>query len=218
MPSFFSVSVRNDADLVELLPGLRRREVVAVFGLEVVLQIGAGEDVLAVVEQEHVAVIREAVDLPVDRHLVVAIGRGDHLQLVAEAVLVDVGIELLERAGLCQVGHPRRNHVERVVRAGAGAILLHDLGEHFGGRHFDHFDLAAGLLFPQRAGEIERVERLQSRLPDDGDGLAGANFLGGFDGSLRSILRTGYARRGNGHGSSDRQQQTLEQTWPAKDG
>ncbi len=107
------------ADFVELLPGLGRREVVLVLGLESLLQIVAGEDVLAVVEQEHVAVVGKAVDLAVDRHLVVAIGRRDRLQFVAEAVLVHVGVELLECAGLHEVGHPRGDHVERVVGTGA---------------------------------------------------------------------------------------------------
>ena len=78
------------ADLVELLPVLRRREVIAVLGLELLLHLRIVENVLAVVEQHDVAVVREAVDLAVIGHLVVAIGRRDVLELFAIAELVDV--------------------------------------------------------------------------------------------------------------------------------
>ena len=195
--AFFLQCIGQEAaNLVELLPGLRRRQVVLVFVLERLLQVGARENVLAVIEQEHVPVIGKAVDLAVDRHLVVAIRRRDLLQFVTEAVLVDVGIEHFQRAGLREVGHPRRDHVQRVVRAGARTELLHDLGEHFRGRHFDDLDLATGLFFPQRTGELGRVERLQPGFPNNGDGLAVADFLGRFDGSLGRALCAGDAGPG----------------------
>ena len=169
---FLQCRGQEAADFVELLPGLRRRQVVVVLGLEGLLQIVAREDVLAVIEQEYIAVIREAVDLAVHSHLVVAVGRGNALQFGAESILVHKRVKHFERAGLGQVGHPRRDHVKRVVRTGARTIFLHDLGEHFGGRDFDDLNLASGLLFPQRARKLGRVQGLQAGFPDDGDGFA----------------------------------------------
>ena len=88
------------ADLVELRPGFGRRQVVAELGLELLLDLRIAEDVLAIVEDEDVAIVGEAVDLAVDLHLVVAIGRRDVLQLVVVAVFLDIGVEHFQRAGL----------------------------------------------------------------------------------------------------------------------
>ena len=77
------------ADLRELLPGLRRGEIVAELGLELGLVRRIVEDVLPIVEDEHVAVIGKSVYLPVHEHLVVAIGRRDQRSSFLEAVLVD---------------------------------------------------------------------------------------------------------------------------------
>nr|WP_276486160.1 hypothetical protein [Bradyrhizobium zhanjiangense] len=59
------------ADLVELFPVLWRRKLVAELGLERVLHLRIVEDVLPVIEQHHVAIVREAINLPVILHLVV---------------------------------------------------------------------------------------------------------------------------------------------------
>ena len=160
--------------------------------LELRLVLRVLEQVLAVVEDEEVAVVRESVDLAVDLHLVVAVGGSDVVELRAVAVLVDVGVQLLERAGLDQVRHPARDDVQRVIGAGAGAVLLEDLGEHLGRRHLDDLDLDAGQLLPLRAREVQGVERLKSRLPHDADLRSGV-LLGRFHRPLGRGLRRGDA-------------------------
>ena len=99
------------ADFAELLPGLRRRQVVAQLRLKRFLQRRIGEQIFTVIHHEHVAVVRETVNLAVHFHLVIAISRGDFLQFIAELIFVDHRVQLLEGAGLHEIGHPRRNHV-----------------------------------------------------------------------------------------------------------
>ena len=186
-----------------LLPGLRRPQVVAVLRLELGLVVRILEEILAVVEDEEIAVVRESVDLAVDLHLVVAVRGRDVVELRAVVVLVDPGVQLLQRAGLDQVRHPARDDVQRVIGAGAGAVLLEDLGEHLGRRHLDDLDLDTGQLLPLRAGEVEGVEGLKPRLPHDADLRSGV-LLGRFHRPLGRGLRRGDAacreadRRGGG--------------------
>ena len=208
------------ADLVELLPGLGRREFVLVLRLEGLLQRGVGEDVLAVVHDEHVTVVGEAVDLPVDRHLVVAVRRRDVLQFGAVLVLVDERVERLERAGLHEVGHPRGDDVQRVVRTGAGAVFLHDLREHLGRRDFDDLHLAARQLFPHRTREVLRIEGLQAGFPDDRDRLAaGAKRLGCIDRGLRGAGRGCSAgTQQHSRGSDGQQRETDGRSHPTQRG
>ena len=146
------------ADLGELLPVLGRREFIAHLGLELRLHLRILEDVFAVVQEHHVAVVGKPVDLVVDLHLVVTIRRRNVLQLLAISELVHERIQRFECAGFHEIGHPRRNHIQRVVCTGLGAIVLHDLGEHLVGRHLDHLDLDAGELFPLWSGVLQRIK------------------------------------------------------------
>ena len=146
------------SDFRELLPVRRGGEVIAGLGLELLLHLRILEDVLAVVEQHHVAIVGEAVNLIVDLHLVVAVGGRDVLQLVGVAVLLDKGIQLLQRSCAHEVGHPRGDHVQRVIGGSTRTVVLHDLCEHLVGRHFDHVDLDAGKLFPLGPRVVERVK------------------------------------------------------------
>ena len=67
-------------------------------------------------------------------------------------------------------------------------MLLQDLGEHLGGRDLDHGDVDPGQLLPLGAGEVQRIERLQARLPDDRD-LGPGVLLGRLDRTLGRALR-----------------------------
>ena len=109
------------------------------------------ENVLAVVEEHHVAIVGEAIDLAADGHLIVAIGGRDILQFIAVAELVDQRIEVFQRPGPHQIRHPGGDDVQRIISAGTGAEVLHDLGEHLVGRHFDDLDLDSGEFFPLRS-------------------------------------------------------------------
>ena len=95
------------ADLVELVPRGRHRKAHLL------------EDILAVIEDEHVAIIREAVDGVADPHLVLAVDVADIVELRPIAVLVDVLVERLDRAGTHHVTHPGGHHVQDVIGAGA---------------------------------------------------------------------------------------------------
>jgi hypothetical protein len=122
--------------------------------------------------------------------LVVPIGGRDLLKLVAIAIFVDVGIKHFKRTGLRQIRHPSRDDVQRIVGASSGAILLHDLGEHLGCLNFDNFHLDASEFLPFRAGEIQRIKRLQSGLPDDCD-RGSLVFLRFANGDLRGTFGHG---------------------------
>ena len=186
------------ADLVEVLPvGGRHGHVGAVLVLVGLLDGRVVQHVGAIVHDEHVAVVRQAIDLAVHLHLVVAIGGRDLHQLVAVAVLVDEGVEVFQRAGIGEVGHPGRDHVERVIGAGTRLEVLHDLGEHLGHRNLDDLDVDAGEFLPLGTREVERVQRLQPGFPNDGDRLAGV-LLGRFDRRRGAICGIGRARSQSG--------------------
>ena len=137
------------AHLVEILPvGGRHGQVGAVLVLVGLLDRRVVQHVGAVVHDEDVAIVRQAVDLAVHHHLVVAVGGRDLHQLFAVAELVDEGIEHLERAGIGEVGHPGGDDVQRVIGARTRLEVLHDLGEHLGHRNLDDLDVDAGEFLP----------------------------------------------------------------------
>ena len=89
---FFSQELANFG---ELFPSGGWCQVVAVLGLEVFAQSRIRKNVFAVVHDENIAVIGEAVNLAVDLHLVVTVGGRDFLQLVAVGVFVYHGVQRL---------------------------------------------------------------------------------------------------------------------------
>src|SRR5258708_22124126 len=102
---------KASSDDIEICPGLGHCEVLASLVLEGFLYGWILEDVAPIVHQENVAIIWEAVDLAPHFHLVVAECRRNRLELWGVAVLLDIGVEHLKRAGLGKIGHPGRNDV-----------------------------------------------------------------------------------------------------------
>src|SRR6516165_2116441 len=174
---------KTSADNIEICPGLGYCEVLAGLILESLLYGWIIEEVAAVVHQENVAIIGEAINLAAHFHLVVAVGRRNRLELGGITVFLDVGVERLERASLDEIGHPGRNNVERVICSGARLVVLHDLGEHLSGRDLDYLYVHAGQLFPLRTGEVGGIERLKTGLPDNSD-RASLVLLRGLDGGV----------------------------------
>ena len=127
------------------------------------LHLGVFENVLAVVEREHVAVVEEAPDLALvgrqrlkERMVIVEIGLVE--------IFGDVIVERRDDAAVGERGRPCGLDVENVIGARAGDMLGDRLRILVGMREFDHVGFDAGQLLPERAGEIARVERLQTGL------------------------------------------------------
>ena len=149
-------------DLRVVLPGLRHFQRLAELGLVGLLQLRILEDVLAIVEGEHVAVVEEAPDLAlVGRQRLVE--RVVVLEVRLVHVLGDVVVERRDHAAIGERRRPGRLDVEDVVGAGAGDVLGDRLRILVGMRQLDDVRLDAGELLPDRAGEVARVERLQAR-------------------------------------------------------
>ena len=174
------------ADLAEGLPGLRRAEVVAVFGLELLHVRRILEDVLAVVEEVHVAIDDEAVGLAVVGHPVLE-GRRDVVELRLHAVLLDVGIERLHRSGAGEVGDPGRADQHHVIGAARGLMLQHLLGEELLERDLVHMHLDAGQLLPFRPVDVDAEHGEEARLLGGVERHAGI-LLGGLDRLLGGVL------------------------------
>ena len=80
-------------------------------------KFGTDLHVGAVVHDEHITIVGEAVDLAIHHHLVIAVSGGDLLQFLAEGIFVDKRIEDFECTRIDQIGHPGRDHVQRVIGA-----------------------------------------------------------------------------------------------------
>ena len=86
-------------DIAIFFPRLGRSQVIAVLRLELGHVVRVFEEILAVVEDQDIAVIRETVDRVFDLHLVVAIDRRDGLQIAGIAVFLDHVVERRQGAG-----------------------------------------------------------------------------------------------------------------------
>ncbi|MCY1236714.1 hypothetical protein D9M72_493850 [compost metagenome] len=151
------VEVFGDVEI--LLPGLRRRQVVTVLGLEGLLVVGVLEEVDAVAVCMGVAVHRLRQDLAVPDHQLFTIDRRDILPVGA---LAHVGRHFRQEVG--KVGRPGRgkgNHVEGVF---ARCQRGHDLRIEFRPRELDDFNLAAGLFLPTLGRELQRGRDIGSGL------------------------------------------------------
>ena len=180
-------------DLGIFLPGLGRAERRVELRLIGLHHLRILEDVLAVVEGEHVAVVEEAPDLAL-------VGR----QRLVERVVVlkvrhvhvfgDVVVERRDHAAVGERRRPGRRDVEDVIGAGAGDVLGDRLGILVRIGQFDDVRLDAGELLPHRPGEIARVERLQAGLVGHVQGDAGI-LLGGLRGAEGGAVRRPFRRR-----------------------
>ena len=162
----------------QVFGGAERRVELRLVGL---LHLRILEDVLAIVEGEHVAVVEEAPDLAlVGRQRLVE--RVVVLEVRHVHVFGDVVVERRDHAAIGQRRRPGRRDVEHVIGAGAGDVLGDRLGILVRIGQFDDVRLDAGELLPHRPGEIARVERLQAGLVGHVDGDAG-KLLGGLRGA-----------------------------------
>ena len=130
-------------DVVILLPGLRRRQVVAVLGLERLLLLGVAEQVLAIGAGMDVAVDGLGDDLAVPDHEPVAIDLGDVVPVLA---LADRGRHLGKIGGeVAEPGRSAHQHVEcMLTRRHRRHVLGVELAEGEG----DDVGLAARFLRP----------------------------------------------------------------------
>ncbi len=170
------------ADLGKLFPVRWRRQLVTELLTETLPDLRPRENVLAVVQQEDVAIVENRVDAAIDRHVVPEC-RGNTGQFLAKAEPVDEGVERLQRPHANQIGSPGRDDIDDVECSGTCAMLDHDLGENLIDRYFDDLDFHARQLLPKRPGVVQKVEGLQAGLPFDSQRGAG-EFLRLFDRAL----------------------------------
>ena len=151
-------------DLHVLVPGRRRREVPAVFRLEVLLLGRIVEEVLAVGHLEHVAVVHQRVGLAValdDRILV----DGDVVVADLGIEKAEVGIELLQESERDEVSEEIGREDEEIVGGGARRQLRHQLLVLADEGQADHLDVGAEFALHGVGVPAERIFVLARRRP-----------------------------------------------------
>jgi hypothetical protein len=177
--------------LVPLLPGLRRREVVAVLRLELLLVVGPLEGGLVPEHDVDVTVVRHADDLPLVPEHQLLVDVGDVVHDEVELQLLDPGLERLQVSAI--VGHERWPEHDEIPRALAAVELEQRLG-HVGVER-DHLglDLDAELVVDRLLDEGERV----------------LHVLGVHHGANRGAL-VGPRRLDLGHGQTEPRRQRAD--------
>ena len=134
---------------------------------EIGLDLGIVEQVAPVVEQQHIAVVEQAIAAPVPDPEV-AVKRQEIVQIGRHHVVLDVAIQRLERPDQQQVRHPGRRQHPAVEDAGPRLVLVIHAPEGVDRRAQLHdVDANAGQLLPQRAAEMLQIVALHAALPAD---------------------------------------------------
>ena len=176
-----------------LVPGLGHRQVLVELGLVGLLQLGIAEDVGAIVEREHVAVVEEAPALALEGRQEL-VERVEVLEIGLVHVLGDVVVDRQDHAAVRERGDPGGLDVEDVVGAGARDVLGDRLGVLVRVRQFLDVEADAGQVLPERAREVPGLERLQAGLVGHVEGGT-LVLLGGLDGAIGRVLRRAFGRR-----------------------
>ena len=173
--------VRNKlGHLIVVVPGLRHFQSLAELLLVGIFHLRVFEDVLTIVEGEHVAVVVEA-----PAFALVGDDRLEQRMIVLEVRLVhvfcDIVIDRRDHAAVGERRDPIRFDLEDVIGARLRDMLGDRLRELVRVGQFGDIPLGPGQFFPQRPGIVARFERLQARLVGLCEGHAG-QLLGGLDG------------------------------------
>ena len=153
-------AVEELADVVILLPRIRDLEFIAVRVGKPLLVVGVLEQVAAIEQVVHVAVVDDAVHFIAPEHHV-AIGR--IVVVHADQVFHPIG-HGLEVAGADKLARPAGDDVEQIRGVGAGGELGTELFEHLPKGIGNELDLGPGRLLPRRP-------ELRDRPADDRTGL-----------------------------------------------
>ena len=148
-------------DLRIVFPGLGYFERLVEFRLVCALQLGVIENILAIIEREHIAVVEEAPDFAF-----VGWQGLEERMIVREVRLVEIFrdevVQRCDHTAIGQRGRPRRLDVEDVVGPRGCNMLGHRLRILVGMGEFYDIGLNAGQLLPQWARKVARIKRLQT--------------------------------------------------------